>query len=204
MWTTTKSPAGADDYDPSTCRELLAQLQSIISPTTLTFGSYWLWTQEPDTSPRHWSWDPVVSCCVWATPTACQIRIRPAAPLPVHLSTAWRNPSLLRCFWRVCHPKIPSTLGTSENHLGPSLDCMANDLHKCYAQMVLTSWMTFIIVVVVVVMEGKAKVIPELIGTTGTISKSFRQYLCNILGEHEIKVPQEQSYWALQTYFQKY
>jgi len=70
--------------------------------------------------------------------------------------------------------------------------------------MVLTSWMTFIIVVVVVVMEGKAKVIPELIGTTGTISKSFRQYLCNILGEHEIKVPQEQSYWALQTYFQKY
>jgi hypothetical protein len=33
----------------------------------------------------------------------------------------------------------------------------------------------------------KAKVIPVIIGATGTISKSLRQYLNNMLGEHEIK-----------------
>jgi len=33
----------------------------------------------------------------------------------------------------------------------------------------------------------KAKVIPVIIGTTGTISKSVRQYLSNIPGKHEIK-----------------
>jgi hypothetical protein len=30
-------------------------------------------------------------------------------------------------------------------------------------------------------------VIPVIIGVTGTISKSFRQYLNNISGKHEIK-----------------
>jgi len=33
----------------------------------------------------------------------------------------------------------------------------------------------------------KTKVIPEIIGTTGTISKSFRKYMSNILGKHEVK-----------------
>jgi len=33
----------------------------------------------------------------------------------------------------------------------------------------------------------KTKVIPVIIGTTGTISKSFRKYLSNIPGKHEIK-----------------
>jgi hypothetical protein len=33
----------------------------------------------------------------------------------------------------------------------------------------------------------KAKVIPVAIGATGTISKSLRQYLSNIPGEHRIK-----------------
>jgi len=78
-----------------------------------------------------------------------------------------------------------------------------DDLHERYAQTVFTSWMAFIIVVVVVVMEDKAKVIPVLRGTTGTISESFGQCLCNILGKHEIKVPQKQPYWALHTYFQE-
>jgi hypothetical protein len=32
----------------------------------------------------------------------------------------------------------------------------------------------------------KAKVIPTIIGATGTISKSFKQYLCKIMGKHEI------------------
>jgi len=33
----------------------------------------------------------------------------------------------------------------------------------------------------------KAKGIPVIIGATGTISKSLRQYLSNILEKHEIK-----------------
>ena len=33
----------------------------------------------------------------------------------------------------------------------------------------------------------KAKVILVIIGTTGTISKSLRQYLSNIPGKHKIK-----------------
>ena len=33
----------------------------------------------------------------------------------------------------------------------------------------------------------KAKVIPEIIVATGTVSKSLRQYLSNILGKQEIK-----------------
>jgi hypothetical protein len=33
----------------------------------------------------------------------------------------------------------------------------------------------------------KRKVVPVVIGATGTISKSFRKYLSNIAGKHEIK-----------------
>jgi hypothetical protein len=33
----------------------------------------------------------------------------------------------------------------------------------------------------------KAVVIPVIIGVIGTISKSFRQYLSNVPGKHEIK-----------------
>ena len=33
----------------------------------------------------------------------------------------------------------------------------------------------------------KTKVIPVVIGATGTISKSFRKYVRNILGKHEVK-----------------
>jgi hypothetical protein len=33
----------------------------------------------------------------------------------------------------------------------------------------------------------KTKVIPVIIGATGTISKSFRKYVRNISGNHEIK-----------------
>jgi len=33
----------------------------------------------------------------------------------------------------------------------------------------------------------KAKMIPGIMGATGTISKSLRQYLSNIPGEHEIR-----------------
>jgi len=47
----------------------------------------------------------------------------------------------------------------------------------------------------------KTKVIPVIIGATGTISKSFRKY---IPGKHEVKELRKQSYWALHTYFGKY
>jgi len=33
----------------------------------------------------------------------------------------------------------------------------------------------------------KTKVIPEITGATGTISKSFRKYMSNIPGKHEVK-----------------
>jgi len=35
-----------------------------------------------------------------------------------------------------------------------------------------------------------AKVMPVIIGATGTISKSLRKYLSNIPGKHEVKVLQ--------------
>ena len=33
----------------------------------------------------------------------------------------------------------------------------------------------------------KTKVIPVIIGATGTISKTFREYVSNIPGKHEVK-----------------
>jgi hypothetical protein len=33
----------------------------------------------------------------------------------------------------------------------------------------------------------KAKVIPVIMGTNGTVSKSLGIYLCDVLGKHEIK-----------------
>jgi hypothetical protein len=44
----------------------------------------------------------------------------------------------------------------------------------------------------------------KVIGTTGTIPKSFRRYLSNILEKHKIKELQKRPYWALYTYFRKY
>jgi len=35
--------------------------------------------------------------------------------------------------------------------------------------------------------DVKTKVIPVIIGATGTISKTFRKYVSNILGNHEVK-----------------
>ena len=45
----------------------------------------------------------------------------------------------------------------------------------------------------------KAKVISVIIGATGTVSKSLRQYLTNIPGKQEIKGLQKHPYWALHT-----
>jgi len=49
----------------------------------------------------------------------------------------------------------------------------------------------------------KTKMIPVIIGATGTISKSFRKYVSNISGKHEVK-ELHQKYCALYTYFEKY
>ena len=49
----------------------------------------------------------------------------------------------------------------------------------------------------------KTKMIPVIIGATGTISKSFRKYVSNIPGNHEVKELQKKPYWALHTYFGK-
>ena len=39
----------------------------------------------------------------------------------------------------------------------------------------------------------KTKVIPVIIGATGTISKTFRKYVSNIPGKHEVKELQKTS-----------
>ena len=39
----------------------------------------------------------------------------------------------------------------------------------------------------------KTKVIPVIIGATGTISKSFRKYVSNITGKYEVKELQKTS-----------
>jgi hypothetical protein len=47
----------------------------------------------------------------------------------------------------------------------------------------------------------KTKVIPVIIGATGTISKSFRKYVSNIPEKHEVKELQKTA--ILHTYFGK-
>ena len=42
----------------------------------------------------------------------------------------------------------------------------------------------------------KTKVIPVIIGATGTISKSFRKYVSNIPGNHEVKELQKTAFTA--------
>ena len=48
----------------------------------------------------------------------------------------------------------------------------------------------------------KTKAIPVIIGATGTISKSFRKYVSNIPGKHEVKELQNTA--TLHTCFGKY
>jgi hypothetical protein len=40
----------------------------------------------------------------------------------------------------------------------------------------------------------KTRVIPVIIGATGTISKSYRKYISNIAGNHEVKGTTEYSH----------
>jgi len=51
----------------------------------------------------------------------------------------------------------------------------------------------------------KTKVIPLITGTTGTISKSFRKYVSNIKGKHEVKELQKTAtLGTAHTHFGKY
>ena len=47
-------------------------------------------------------------------------------------------------------------------------------------------------------------IIPVIIGATGTISKTFRKYVSNVPGNHEVKELQKTAILALHTYFGKY
>jgi hypothetical protein len=49
----------------------------------------------------------------------------------------------------------------------------------------------------------KARVIPVVIGATGTISKSFRKYMSNIPGNHDVKELQKTAILGTATYFRK-
>ena len=42
------------------------------------------------------------------------------------------------------------------------------------------------IIIIVIIWNVKTKVIPVLIGATGTLSKSFRKYVSNITVKHEV------------------
>jgi hypothetical protein len=42
----------------------------------------------------------------------------------------------------------------------------------------------------------KTRVIPVIIGPTGTISKSFRKYVSNIPGNHEVRELQKTAIWG--------
>ena len=48
-----------------------------------------------------------------------------------------------------------------------------------------------IIIIIIIIIQRtwkvKTRVIPVIIGATGTISKSFRKYISNIPGNHEVK-----------------
>ena len=44
-----------------------------------------------------------------------------------------------------------------------------------------------IIIIIIIMWNVKTKVIPVIIGATGTLSKSFRKYVSNIPGNHEVK-----------------
>jgi hypothetical protein len=46
----------------------------------------------------------------------------------------------------------------------------------------------------------RTKVTPVITGATGTVSRSFRKYLSNVSGKHEISNYRKQPYWALHTH----
>ena len=50
----------------------------------------------------------------------------------------------------------------------------------------------------------KTKAIPVIIGATGPVSKSFRKYVSNVPGKHEVKELQKTAILGTAQYFGKY
>ena len=57
----------------------------------------------------------------------------------------------------------------------------------------ITKKLCIIVIIIIIIIEiqrmwnVKSRVIPVIIGATGTISKSFRKYVSNIPEDHEVK-----------------
>jgi hypothetical protein len=43
------------------------------------------------------------------------------------------------------------------------------------------------IIIIIIIMNVKTRVIPVIVGATGTISKSFRRYVSTIPGNHDFR-----------------
>jgi Sec-independent protein translocase protein TatA len=56
------------------------------------------------------------------------------------------------------------------------------------------------IIIIIIIIIIKTRVIPVIIGATGTISKSFRKYVSNIPGNMKLGNYRKQPYWALHTH----
>jgi RNase P/RNase MRP subunit POP5 len=56
-----------------------------------------------------------------------------------------------------------------------------------------------VIIIIIITWNVKTKVIPVIIGTTGTISKSVRKYVSN-QEITKLRNYRKQRYWALHTY----
>jgi Sec-independent protein translocase protein TatA len=64
--------------------------------------------------------------------------------------------------------------------------------------------MMMIIIIIIIIIIILTRVIPVIIGATGTISKSFRKYLSSIPGNHEVKELQKTAILGTaHTYFGK-
>ena len=51
----------------------------------------------------------------------------------------------------------------------------------------MRNYMKMIIIIIIIINNVKTKVIPVIIGATGTTSKTFRKYVSNIPGNNEVK-----------------
>jgi hypothetical protein len=68
---------------------------------------------------------------------------------------------------------------------------VACSLHNFTLDFTVIVDVIIIIIIIIIIIQRvwnlKTNVIPVIIGATGIISKSFRKYLRNIMGKHEVK-----------------
>ena len=86
------------------------------------------------------------------------------------------------------------------------ISCLDLDLTE--DRLLITGENEFEIIIIIIEIQRmwnvKTKVIPVIIGATGTISKTFRKYVRNIQETMESRNYRKQPYWPLHTYFGKY